>query len=46
MSDDDVKLNFRFEKRYIHRLVQALRVPNEIRTQERHVVSSRYYRFY
>ena len=43
MTEDDVKLIFRFEKQHINQLSQVLRIPNEIRTQERHVVGGRFH---
>lgn len=41
LSDEDIKLNFRFERNDLERLVQMLRLPNEIRTDTRNKVSGK-----
>ncbi|VEN56645.1 unnamed protein product [Callosobruchus maculatus] len=39
LLEQECKVNFRFEKRHIPRLVQALRIPDELNTDSQHKVS-------
>lgn len=42
MSDENIKINFRFERQDLYRLLQALRIPHIIQTQTRNSVIGKF----
>ncbi|KAK4884663.1 hypothetical protein RN001_000934 [Aquatica leii] len=40
MCAEDIKLNFRFEKDDLERLARALRIPAQVRTENRHATTA------